>query len=79
MYAGEKSSMFLSEHSISYYKSGNFRENFIFANSVKRHSCAAKNSRLVHYLPITVIDGVISPFCGDFIFTKLSLCQVSRK
>ena len=38
----------------------NFRENLIFANSVKRHSCDAKNSRLVHDLPISVIDGVIS-------------------
>ena len=35
-------------------KSGNFRKNFIFANSVKRQSCGAKNSRLVHDLPISV-------------------------
>ena len=26
----------------SYCKSGNFRENFIFANSVKRHTCDVK-------------------------------------
>ena len=27
-----------------YCKFGNFRENFIFANSVKRHICDVKNS-----------------------------------
>ena len=40
----------------------NFRENFIFANNVKRHSCGAKNSRQVHDLPIPVIDRMISQF-----------------
>ena len=35
-------------------KSGNFCKNFIFANSVKRQSCGAKNTRLVHDLPISV-------------------------
>ena len=44
----------------AYCKSGNFPENFIFANSVKRHSCGAKISRLVHDLPISVMDRVIS-------------------
>ena len=33
-------------------KSGNFRENFIFANSVKRHIGDAKNLRLGHDFPI---------------------------
>ena len=37
-----------------YWKSGNFRANFIFGNSVKRHICDAKNSRLWHYLHISV-------------------------
>ena len=37
---------------IKYCKSGNFRENYIFANSVKRHTCDAKNSRLGHDLRI---------------------------
>ena len=55
-----------------YCKSGNFRENFIFANSVKRHICDAKNLRLGHDLPISVNDRVISPFREDFIFTKLA-------
>ena len=55
-----------------YYKSVNFCENFNFTNSVKRHFCGAKNSRLVHDLPISVIDSVISPFREDFIFTKIT-------
>ena len=53
-----------------------FRDNFIFANSVKRHICDAKNSRLTHNFHISVNDNVISPFCEDFIFTKL---RFSRK
>ena len=40
-------------------KSVNFGENFIFVNSVKRHTCDVKNLRLEHDLPISVIDSVI--------------------
>ena len=36
----------------TYCKSGNFRESFIFANSVNRHICDAKNLQLGHDLPI---------------------------
>ena len=36
-------------------------------------------SRLRYDLPISVIDRMISPFCEDFIFTKLRICEVSRK
>ena len=36
-----------------YCNSGNFRENFIFANSDIKHICDAKNSRLVHDFPIS--------------------------
>ena len=61
----------------NYCKSGNFRENFIFANSVKRHICDTKNSRPGHDLPASVNDSVISPFFEDFIFTKLRICEVS--
>ena len=59
-----------------YCKSGNFRENFIFANSVKRHICDVRNSRLGHDLPISVNVRLISPFREDSIFTKL---RISRK
>ena len=59
--------------------SGYFRENFIFANSVKRHICDVKHSRPGHSLPLSVNDRVISPFREDFIFTKLRICEVSRK
>ena len=53
-----------------YCKFGNFRENFIFANGVKRHICDVKNSRQRHDLPISVNDRVILPFHEGFIFTK---------
>ena len=62
---------------IQYCKFGNFRENIIFANSVKRHICDVKNLLPWHDLPISVNDRVISPFREDFILTKLCIC--SRK
>ena len=37
-------------------KFGNFRENFIFANSDKIHICDVKNSRVEHDLPVSVND-----------------------
>ena len=45
-----------------------FRENFIFENSVKRHICHVKNSRLGHDLPTSVDYRVISPFREGYIF-----------
>ena len=63
-----------------YCKSGNFRENFIFANSAKRHICEVKKIRgLCCDLPISVNDKEISPFREGFIFTKLRIFEVSRK
>ena len=56
--------------SIQYCKFGNFRENFIFANSVKRHICDVINMRIGQDLPILVNDRVISPFPEGLIFTK---------
>ena len=55
-----------------YCKSGNFCENFIFAESVKRRICDTKNSPLGHDLPASVNDRVISPFLEDFIFHETS-------
>ena len=60
-----------------YCKFGTFREDFIFANNVKRHTCDVKTSRLGHGLLISVNERVISPFREDFIFTKLRICEVS--
>ena len=54
-----------------YCKLGNSRENFIFANSVKRHICHVKNSRLRHDLPTSVKDKAYSPFREGFIIAKL--------
>ena len=51
----------------------------IFANSVKKHVCDAKNSRLGLDLPISVSDRVIAPFCEDFVFTKLRVCFPENK
>ena len=67
-----------------YCKFGYFREDlfsrgFIFANSVKRHICDVKNSRLRRELHKPVNDRVISSFREDFIFTELHICEVSRK
>ena len=60
-------------------KFGNFRENLIFANSVKRHICQVINSRLWHDLFISVNDNEFSPFREAFIFAKLRIREVSRK
>ena len=72
------SSYYLSPYT-SYCRFGNFREHFIFANSIKRHISDGKNSRLRQYLRISINDRVISPFREGFIFTKLRTCEVSRK
>ena len=57
----------------------NFRENFIFKKSVKRHICHLKNVRLWHDLPTWVNDRVISPFREALMFTNLCVREVSRK
>ena len=59
-----------------YCKFGNFRENSIFASSVKRHFDDFKTSQLRHDLPISVSYGVISPFRNGFIFTKHSFVKI---
>ena len=61
-----------------YCKFGNFRENFIFANSVKRHNCDVKNSRLGHDLPTSVNDRVILSFREGYILTKLRKFHESK-
>ena len=62
-----------------YCKFGYFHEDFIFANSVKRHICDVKNSRLRRELHKPVNDRVISSFREDFIFTKLRICFAKNK
>ena len=64
---------------VQYCRFGNFRENFIFANSIKRHISDVKNSPIRQDLPLSVNDIVILPFREGFIFTKLRICEVSRK
>ena len=55
-----------------YCKFVNFRENFIFSNSVKSHICDIKYSR-----PISVNDRVITSFRVFFYFHETS--HISRK
>ena len=62
-----------------YCKFGNFRENFIFANSVKRHICDVQTSQLRHDFTISVNDRVVLLFREGLTFTKLRICEVSRK
>ena len=62
-----------------YCKFGNFRENFIFANSLKRHICDVQISQLRRDLPIVVNDGVILLFCEGLIFTKLCMRSFAKK
>ena len=69
--------MFYTEHGYEHntLKFENFREDFTFANSIKRHICDFKNSLLDNDLPISLNDRVISPLREDFIFTKLRICE----
>ena len=53
------------------WKCGNFRENFIFTNSFKRHPFDVENSRLGYDQPISINDRVNSPFRECIIFRKL--------
>ena len=61
---------------LQYCRFGNCRENFIFANSIKRHISDVKNLRLRQGLPISIDDRVILPFRECFIFMKLCIWQV---
>ena len=56
---------------IFYCEVGNFRENFIFKNSVNRHISHFKNLRLGNDLPTSVNDRVIAPFCQGFFISKV--------
>ena len=56
----------------TYCKFGNFRENCIFANSVKTHICDVENSRQWRDLPLSENDRVISSIRGIFYFHETS-------
>ena len=71
--------MEVDEDSGQYCRFRNFGENFIFANSIKRHIGDVKNSQLRQDLPLSINDRVILLFRECFIFMKLRICQVLRK
>ena len=72
-----------SSTSVLYCKFGNFREHFIFANSVKRDICHIKNSRLGHDIPTSVNDSDIAISRGFYFhetshmrsFAKITLAK----
>ena len=47
----------------------------LFSQIALKDILAAIKSRLLHDLPISVIDRVISPLSEDFIFAKLRICE----
>ena len=51
----------------------------MFSNGIKRHISDVKKSRLRQDLPISINERVILPFRDSFIYTKLRICDVSRK
>ena len=77
-----KSAGNLSEYKIHNCKSGNFREDFIFADSVKRHICDAKISRLGHDFTISENDSDFREmilFSRNFAYAKFREYKPSRK
>ena len=62
-----------------YCKIGNFRESFIFANSVKRHIFDAQSSQLRHDLHLSVNNGVNLLFCEGFILHETLHIFVKKK
>ena len=68
----------MNQQDKDYCRFGNFRENFIFANSITRHISDVKNSLQRQDLPKSINDRVILPFREGFIFTKLRICEVSQ-
>ena len=60
----------------NYSRFVNFREIFIFANSIKSGEISdVKNSRLKQDSPILINNRVIKPFPEGFIFRKLKFCE----
>ena len=55
-----------------------FSRDFIFANSIKRHICDVRNSRLGHDIRISVNNRVILPFREGFNFTKLRMRSFAK-
>ena len=63
----------------SVMSTGNFREYFIFAKSVKRQICDTQSLRLRHDLHVSVNNRLNLLFREDFIFMKLRICEVSGR
>ena len=65
---------------VIYCKSGNFRESFVFVNSVKRHICGVKISRQGHDLRISVNDSDFGNSRGFYFHMRsFAIIKPSRK
>ena len=61
-----------------YCRFGNFCENFIFVNSIKRHISDVKNSQLRQDLPISINEKVILPFREGFISRNFAYAKYRK-
>ena len=60
---------------LTYFRFGNFRENFIFANSIKRRISDVKNLQLRQDLPISIKDrsqGFYAKLLENKVLAKIS-------
>ena len=62
-----------------YCRFGIFRENIIFANSIKIHISDVENSRLRQDLSKSINERVILPFREGFYFHATSHMRISQK
>ena len=61
-----------------YCRFGNFRENFIFANSIKRHTSDVKNSRIRQDFSISITT-VILPFREGLFLRNFAYAKYREK
>ena len=74
----------MNQQDKDYCRFGNFREDFIFANSITRHISDVKNSLIRQDLPKSINVRVILPFreglfSRNFAYAKFREIKSSRK
>ena len=76
MYNNKRAASLSSQYlTLRTYCSFGFRENFIFAKSIKRHISDVKKSRLRQDLPLSINDRVILKFREGSIFTNFAYAK----